>query len=74
MRAAQPASRGAECRSTARGRDATIAAMAKDPIKNLKPLSPARLEEREWMRRAEEAKKTRKAKVKSKRTDTKLKA
>jgi hypothetical protein len=48
--------------------------MAKDPIKNLKPLSPARLEEREWMRRAEEAKKTRKAKVKSKRTDTKLKA
>jgi hypothetical protein len=50
-----------------------MAAMAKDPIKNLKPLSPARLEEREWMRRAEEAKKAKKAKAKSKSADTKSK-
>jgi hypothetical protein len=35
-----------------------IPLMGKDPIKNLKPASPARLEELEWQRRAEESKKT----------------
>jgi hypothetical protein len=35
-----------------------IAGMAKDPIKNLKPASPAHLEELEWQRRSEESKKT----------------
>jgi hypothetical protein len=47
-------------------------AMAKDPIKKLSPLSPARLEEREWKQRSQEEKKT-KAKAKSKRPDIKLK-
>jgi hypothetical protein len=40
--------------------------MAKDLFKTLKPLSPARLEEREWLQRAEEAKKFKKAKDKAK--------
>ncbi|HEX4664690.1 MAG TPA: hypothetical protein VH196_09860 [Terriglobales bacterium] len=35
-----------------------IPLMGKDPNKNLKPASPARLEELEWQRRAEESKKT----------------
>jgi hypothetical protein len=41
--------------------------VAKDPIKKLSPLSPARLEEREWLRRAAEARKSKKAKAKPKR-------
>jgi hypothetical protein len=43
--------------------------MAKDPMKNTSRLSPARIEDREWQHRAEEQKKTKKAKAKPKRED-----
>jgi hypothetical protein len=40
------------------GNGATIHHMARDSFKNLSPLSPARLEEREWKLRDKESKKT----------------
>jgi hypothetical protein len=44
-----------------------ICSMPKDPIKKLSPLSPARLEEREWQQRTQEEKKIKKTKAKAKR-------
>jgi hypothetical protein len=40
------------------GNGATIHHMARDSFKNLSPLTPARLEEREWKVRDKESKKT----------------
>jgi hypothetical protein len=57
----------ADWRSTLNCHRAIICSMSKDPIKKLSPLSPARLEEREWQQRTQEEKKTKKTKAKTKR-------